>query len=127
MADLVYKELSYRIIGIAFEIYNSLGSGLKEKDYALAFEEILKQEKIVYSRELCYPLKIRDKIIARNFFDFLVDDKVVVELKAGSKQYREACVQLFEYLKVSKIKLGIIIRFTSDGVKYKRIPNIKND
>lgn len=124
MADLIHKELSYKIIGIAFEIYNSLGSGLKESDYSKAFEELLKDESIKYSRELYYPLKIRDKIIARNFFDFLIDDKIIIELKCGDNHYREACSQLFEYLKVSGLELGRVIRFTKDGVKYKRIPNI---
>lgn len=121
MTVLIYKELSYRIIGIAFEIYNSLGDGLKEKDYARAFEEILKQEKIKYQREVYYPLKIRDKTISKKYFDFLVEGKIVLELKSGNRNYRQACIQLFEYLKVSDIDLGIIIRFTNDGVKYKRI------
>ena len=127
MVDLIYKELSYKIIGMAYEVFNSLGSGLKEKDYCNAFEELFQQDKLRYSRELYYPLKIRDKVIGRSFFDFMIEDKIVLELKVGNKNYREACSQLFEYLKLSKLKLGIVIRFTPDGVRFKRIPNIPPD
>ena len=121
MTILIHKELSYKIIGIAFEVYNSLGDGLKEKDYANAFEEILKQEKIEYKRELYYPLKVRDKTISKNYFDFFIEDKIVLELKSGNRNYRQACTQLFQYIKASDIDLGIVIRFASNGVKYKRI------
>jgi len=124
MSDLLYKELSYKIIGFAFKIYNTLGSGLKEKFYSDAFEELLKQESITYQRELYSPIKIREKIIARNFFDFLIDDKVLVELKSGSDKYKEVCSQTYNYLRIKGLKLGLVIRFTKDGVKSKRIPNL---
>lgn len=103
MADLIHKDLSYKIIGIAFEVYNSLGSGLKEKDYGNAFEEILKAERIKYKREIYYPIKIRGKVIGKNYFDFLIEDKIILELKCGNSRYREACSQLFEYVKVSNL------------------------
>lgn len=127
MAKLIHKELSYKIIGIAFEVYNSLGSGLKEKMYGDAFEKILKDEKINFQREVYYPLKIRGEVIGKKFFDFLIEDKIVVELKRGNENYREACAQIFEYLKMSKLDLGLVIRFTKDDVKYKRIPFIPSD
>lgn len=124
MNDILHKELSYKVIGIAFEVFNTLGDGLSEKDYGNAFEEVLKSEKVKFVREIYYPIEIRGKVIGKKFFDFLIDDKIVVELKTGNRKYREACMQLFEYLKISKLDLGIVIRFTNDGVKYKRIPNI---
>jgi GxxExxY protein len=124
MTELLYKELCYKITGIAFEIHNTLGSGLKEKIYADAFEEIRKDEKINYKREVYSPIKIRGKIVVKNYFDFTIEDKLVVELKSGSDKYKEVCNQLFQYLKSSNLKLGLIIRFTKDGVKTKRIPNL---
>lgn len=124
MSELLYKELCYKIIGAAFEVHNSLGSGLKEKVYGDALEVILKEEKIPFIREHYYSVKFRDKVIAKRYFDFFIDDKIVVEVKIGYDNYREACNQIFEYLKSSGIRLGLIIRFTKDGVKTKRIPNI---
>lgn len=125
MADkLLYKDLSYKLVGIAFEVYNTLGSGLKEETYANAFEELLKRERINYKRELYFPLKINNKTVGRNFFDFLIDDKMIIELKKGSQKYKEVCNQLYQYLRSANIRLGLIIRFTLDGVKVKRIPNL---
>lgn len=126
MAEIIYKDLSYEIIGIAFRINSLLGSGLDEKAYQLAFGELLKEEKLSFKRELYFPVKINEKVIAKKYFDFIVEDKVVVEIKVGNRDYREVCGQIFHYLKMSKLKLGIVLRFTKDGVKVKRIPNIKS-
>ena len=126
MAEIVYKDLSYKIIGIAFRVNGLLGSGLEEKVYQNAFEEYLKEEKVVYERELYCTIKINEKIISKKYFDFLIDEKIIVEIKTGVRDYRDACSQVFHYLKMSKLRLGLLIRFTKDGVKVKRIPNIKS-
>lgn len=126
MAEIIYKNLSYRIIGIAFQVNNLLGPGLEEKVYQKAFEELLKEEKLKYQRELYFPISINGEIITRKYFDFLIDDKIVVEIKIGTRDYREVCSQIFHYIKMSKIKLGLVIRFTKDGVKIKRIPNLRD-
>lgn len=125
MTDLIYKELCYKLTGLAFEIYLSIGGELKEKVYANALEELLKRENLVYKREVYYPIKINNKVIGKNYFDFLIDEKIVVELKKGSAGYLQACNQLSNYLKLSDLKLGLIIRFTKDGARAKRIVNIK--
>lgn len=124
MVDLIYKDLCYQLLGIAFEVHNALGNNLREKTYADALEEILKQEKIAYQREFYYPLKVRSKVIGKRFFDFIINDQIILELKVGNNNFREAYSQIFEYLKSSGMKLGLVIRFTNNGVKYKRIPNI---
>lgn len=123
MEKLIYKELSYKLAGLAFEIYASLGGELKEKIYANAYEELLKRECIKYKRELYYPVKINNKAIGKNFFDFIVEEKIVIEIKRGTKNYVLACRQLNDYLKSSKLKLGLI-RFTKDGARIKRIVNL---
>lgn len=126
MAEIIYKDLSYKIIGIAFTVNNLIGAGLEEKVYQTAFEEILKQEKLVYEKERYFPITINEKIISKKYFDFVIENKIIVEIKTGIKDYRNVCSQIFHYLKMSKLKLGIIIRFTKDGVKVKRIPNLRN-
>lgn len=124
MTELFYKDMSYKLTGIAFEIYKKLGGELREKTYSNAFEEILKREHISYERELYYPVKIEDKTVGQNYFDFLINDEIIIEIKRGEKNYFQACDQLFNYLKSSKLKLGLIFRFTRDGVKTKRVPNL---
>lgn len=122
--EFIYEDLSRKLIGLAYEVHNALGFGLKEKAYTDAFEELLKQEGLTYQRECYYPIKIREAVIGRRYFDFLVEGKIIVEFKVGSSKYYEAFNQLLEYLKHSNLKLGLILRLTQDGVKVKRIVNI---
>lgn len=120
--DLVYPELSYKIVGLLFKINDQIGFGQSEKVYTDSFEILLKNEGMLFSREYYYPLKIDGVLVAKRYFDFLIDDKIIIELKVGDYKYKEACSQLFQYLKASGKKLGIIARYTRNGVKIKRIP-----
>lgn len=122
--EIIYKDLSFKLIGLAYEVHNALGFGLKEKNYRDAIEILLKKENINYVKEFYYPLKVRGEVVGKKFFDFIVDGKIILELKTGSDRYFSAYSQLLDYLKSSGLKLGIIVRFTKDGVKIKRIPNI---
>ena len=123
MADLIYKSLSYELNGIAFAIDNKIGYGCREKLYSDAFEKLLKSKKIVYKRELVHDVVIDNQLITKRSFDFLVDGKIIVEIKTGDYRYRESYHQVLEYLKTSGIKLGLIVRFTPNGVRIKRILN----
>ena len=120
---MIYKDLSYKLTGLVFEIDNLIGFGQSEKIYADALEKLLIREKIKFSRELYYPIEIDGQVIKKYFFDFLVEDNIVVELKANDINYKQVCSQLFKYLKAGDKKLGIIFRFTKNGVRHKRIPN----
>jgi GxxExxY protein len=122
MADLIYKDLSYKINGIAFEIDNLIGFGQSEKTYVNAFEKLLSKNNVKYEREKYLPIKIDEEVVAKKYIDLLVDDKIVVEVKTGDYSYKKVCSQTFQYLKSGNYKLGIVIRFTKNGVKLKRIP-----
>lgn len=123
MADLIYKNLSYELNGIVFATDNKMGYGYREKLYADAFEKLLQSRKIGYKRELVHDVIIDNQLIAKRSFDFLVDDKIIVEIKTGDYRYRESYHQILEYLKTSGFKLGLIVRFAPNGVRIKRILN----
>jgi GxxExxY protein len=123
MGDLVYPELSYTIVGLAYKIDNQVGYGFDEKTYADLFEKLLIKEKIDYKRELYAPILIDDQVVKKRYLDFLISDKIVVEFKVGNGDFKSAFNQLFQYLKINNLKLGLIIRFTKSGVKIKRVPN----
>lgn len=123
MTELIYKDLSYKLTGLAFEVENITGIGHNEKIYADTFAKLLEKAGITYERELYFPIKVDDKVIKKYYFDFLVDDKVIIELKASDINYKLVCSQVFKYLKLSNKKLGLIFRFTKGGVRVKRIPN----
>lgn len=126
MDDFIYRELSYQINGLLFKVDNLIGYGQTEKTYCNAIEELFKESNILYQREIYYPIKINDKIISQQYFDFLVADKIVLEIKTGNYMPRNVIPQLYQYLKTSDSKLGIIARFSKTGVQIKRVLNIRN-
>lgn len=121
MANLLYPELSYKIIGCAFEVFNSIGSGFQEKYYQKALAKEFEDGKIKFKEQL--PVRINHKGIdlGMYYFDFFVDDKIVVEIKNSSKFYVKDIKQVLGYLRSKDIKLGILICFSKNGVIHKRI------
>ncbi|MCJ7826244.1 GxxExxY protein [Patescibacteria group bacterium] len=122
--DLLYPELSYLIIGCAFDVYNSLGSGYHEKYYQRALIEAFVEKGISFQTEISFPLQYKNKIVGRKRLDFLIDKKIVVELKKGNAFSKSHIDQVLEYLRTNNLKLGILINFGSPGVVFKRIINL---
>jgi len=122
---IVYKDLSYKIVGLLFEVYNELGYGYKEKYYELALIKCLDSNKILYQRQLPCQLIFQGEIIGKYYLDFLIEEKIILEIKKGNYFSRKNIDQVKEYLKVTNKKLAILANFTSDGVKFLRILNIK--
>jgi len=125
--NIVYPKLSYKLVGLAFEIYNELGPGYQEKYYQRAYEIALKENGIEFIREEFVPLTYKGNDIGRYYIDFVVDEKIVVEFKVGSLIRRGDIRQVLGYLNSKNLKLGIIVVVKSGGVTYKRIVNIRKD
>ncbi len=123
-SKLIYPELSYKIIGSAFEIFNNIGGSHKEIVYQRALFEIFQNNKMKVKQQVFNPVKMKNKLLSKNYFDFLIEDKIVVEIKSSDKFSKSHFDQLLNYLIVSKLKLGILISFGRDEVKYKRVLNI---
>ena len=125
--DVLYSELSYQVMGVLFEVFKQLGPGHKEKYYENAVAEGLKSLNIPFKEQLYIPLSFKGKVVGRYFLDFFIDNKIVLEIKKGdmysSKQHIE---QVLSYLKANALKLGIIAQFATDGVKYRRIVNLRS-
>lgn len=122
--DLIHPELSYKIIGCAFDVYNSLGPGHHEKYYQRALTEIFSSVKLSFKQQVYFPLKLKNKIIGKTFIDFLIENKIVVEIKKGDHFSLTNINQVLEYLKLAGLKLAILINFGRNGVTFKRIINI---
>ena len=120
---VIYPELSYNIVGMLFNIYNNLGYGYREKHYQKALEEELIKNNIPYKKELSSKMDYNNKTIARYFLDFLIEDKIVLEIKVADDFYRSHISQILSYLKSTGLKLGILAIFTPEGIKTKRILN----
>ena len=120
---IIYKILSYKIVGILFDIYNQLGASYHERYYQKAIEKLLKKEKLVYKKEFPVNIEIEGEKIGKHFIDFVIEDKIALEVKKGNRFRMGDVKQVLMYLKTSNLKLGILAYFGSGGVKVKRIVN----
>lgn len=122
--DLLFPELSCQIIGCAYDVFNELGFGHPEKFYQRAFAEALKQRNILFTEQLYFPVKFNEKVVGKMFFDFFVDEKVIIELKKDTRFSKQNIDQVNQYLKTTGITLALLINFSAQGVVYKRMVNI---
>ncbi|TSC94701.1 MAG: hypothetical protein Athens101428_216 [Candidatus Berkelbacteria bacterium Athens1014_28] len=125
MDKVIYKKESYEIVGCCFEVFNQLGPGHKEKTYQRALEVLFNEKNIKHISQFSIPIKINNKQIGRCYFDFLIDGKIVLELKVGDHFHRRDIEQIHSYLKSNNILLGILVNFTSNGAYFRRVLNIE--
>lgn len=121
---LLYPELSYKIVGILFDVYSELGPGYKEIYYERAIEKEFKLAELPFQRQLPYTLTYKGERLGKLYFDFLIDKKIILEIKKGDYFSRRSIHQTNEYLKATRLQLAILVNFSSHGVIYKRIVNI---
>ena len=122
MTDLIYKEENYKIIGICMEVHRNLGKGFLEIVYKDALEYEFKKNNIPYDREMAYEISYKEITLPHKYFaDFLVYEKIILEVKAVNGIIDEFIKQTLNYLAASKCKLGMIVNFGEDSLKYKRI------
>ena len=124
--DLIYPELSYQIIGILFEVYNELGPGHHEKYYQRAISKAFKDGNLCFQEQVYTPLIFRDKKVGNYYFDFLIENKIILEIKKGDRFSKKHINQVLAYLRTKSLKLGIIANFGLKGVKFKRIINFNS-
>ena len=121
---LIYPIESKQILGIAMQLHREIGCGFKEKVYQDAFEVLLKENQINYEREKHIDLIFHGvKLEHDYYYDFLIDNKIGVELKAVSEIIGEFEAQIINYLHVSNHKLGLLLNFGTTSLEYKWYPN----
>ena len=121
---LIYPELSKRLLGIAMKLHREMGCGFKEKVYQDAFEVLLQEEGIQYEREKHIDLVFHGVYLEHDFFyDFLIEDKIGVEIKAMNEIIGEFEAQIINYLHVSNHKLGLLLNFGTTSLVYRWYPN----
>ena len=123
MAEIIYKDLCYILNGLGYEIQNSLGSACSEKQYQDALEFKLKSANLKYEREKDLLFRLAEGTISGNKVDFVVENKVAVDIKAKKYITRADYKQMLRYLKAGKYKLGLLINFGTSKVTIKRVVN----
>lgn len=123
--NLIYPELSYQVMGVLFKVHSKLGPKFQEKYYQRAIEIELKRQKIPFKREKLVRLEYEKERIGRYYIDFVIDDKIALEVKAVDYYKRDFTSQVLAYLNSANLRLGIIANFNGDKLKYKRLVNPK--
>ena len=117
----MYPELSYSIVGALFDTFKQLGPGLPERYYYSVVRENLKRKGLAYTEQQKINIAGLPVEDGRFYVDFIVDDKVVIELKVGSRFFRKDINQVMNYLRQTGLRLGIIARFAHNKVVAKRL------
>jgi GxxExxY protein len=126
--DLIYKDECYKIVGLCMEIHRLLGKGFSEVIYKDALELELQNAGIVYEREKPYNVVYKGTVLPHKYkADFVIYDKIITEIKAAKGIIDAHQKQTLNYVSAANIKLGLIINFGEDSLKYKRIVLTKNN
>lgn len=111
------NEISYAIRGAIFNVYNTFGPGLLESVYVAALKFELTQEGLNVLKEVSVPVYYGNEKLELGFrLDLLVENKVVIEVKSVEKLAKVHHKQVLTYLKITKLKLGILVNFNEDDI-----------
>ncbi len=121
--ELKYKDITEKIIGASFEVHKFLGNGFQEVIYQRALAWELSQAGLDYAREIEQQIFYKDlpEPIGTRRADFVVEGKVLVELKAIKELEDVHLAQILNYLKAYKIEVGLLINFGSKSLTFKRL------
>jgi len=114
--EVIYPELSYKIVGLLFKLHRKIGRYGREKQYADYLAKKLHEECVSFKRE--YTISGTG-----NRLDFIIEDKIILELKAKPVMIEMDYDQLKRYLHITNLQLGLLINFREKHLKPKRILN----
>ncbi|MGZ3900410.1 MAG: GxxExxY protein [Bacteroidia bacterium] len=122
LSNLIYKDESYNIISCCLEVHKTLGKGFLETIYKDALMHEFKLKNIPFNREQKFEVPYKDIILPHYYCsDFIVYDKIVLEIKAQQDVIDQHYKQVINYLAVSKLKLGLLVNFGEPSLKFKRV------
>ena len=125
MPELKYKEITEKVIGAAMKVHSKLGNGFPEVIYQRAMAIQLDEDKVVFERECNMPVFYNNIKIGDRRVDFLIENKICVELKAIIALEPVHFAQARNYLEAFNLEVGLLINFGSISLGFKRIENAK--
>jgi GxxExxY protein len=122
MAELIFRDEAFRIIGACMEVHRELGRGHNENIYKDALEIEFQMKGIPYSREMRYEVSYKGIVLPHYYYaDFVLYGKIIFEAKAIELLTSGHIKQTLNYLAASKLSLGLLVNFGQDSLSYKRI------
>ena len=117
---ILYKELSYKIIGLSMEVYNKLGYGFLEKVYENALMILLQRDEIQAEHQVPIKVYFEGKVVGDYVTDILIENKIIIELKSVERIINAHKAQVLNYLTATKVHLGIILNFGKEELTFER-------
>lgn len=121
--NIIYPELSYKIIGAAYEVHKALGPGYLENVYEEALAHELDLRGLRFERQSVITVHYKGRVVGTHRLDLVVEGKIIVEIKAVAALNAEFKQQTLSYLKSTGLRLGLLVNFGASSVKYVRIAN----
>lgn len=119
--DLIYRDECYQIVGCCMEVHKQLGCGFKEAIYQEALEREFVDNTMDFEREKRLRIQYKGNLLKKEYSpDFICFGKIVLELKAAGELTDIHQAQIFNYLKASKLRLGILVNFGTTSLQFKR-------
>lgn len=118
---IVYRDLSYKIVGLAIQVRKELGFGFLEKVYENALMILLRENGIQAEQQVPIKVTFHGQIIGDNIADILVEGSIIIELKAADKITPAHKAQVLNYLKATGLKLAILLNFGKDSLEHERL------
>jgi GxxExxY protein len=126
MKDILYKDLSFAVIGAAMEVHKILGPGFLEAMYQLALEKELTLRRIPFQHQVELPVSYKGDLVGIYKADLIVDNKIVLEIKGISRLNASHEAQALHYLAATGLQLAILINFGMSSLEYRRVVKSAN-
>ena len=123
MKSFIFKELSYKVLGLAFNVHNALGPGLKEDAYQATFVVELQEAGLGYEIQKDFPLHHLGRYVGAYIADIVIENTIILELKAVSQLTSGMSAQLVNYLKLSGFPVGYLLNFGHNRLEWHRFVN----
>ena len=119
---LYREEETFKIIGVCMEVHRNLGPGLLEVVYKDALEIEFKANNIPFEREKEFSIEYKGVILPHKFYaDFIVNEDIVLEVKAVKEFSGEHTAQVLNYMKLSESEIGLLVNFQNKSLQHKRL------
>jgi len=120
--DGIHNPITYNIIGAAMEVHKTLGKGFLEAVYKDCLSIEFEKRELAFEKEKKFDIHYKGIKISHFYYaDFIIENKVVLEIKSQPLLIEESMKQIINYLAVSKCKVGLLINFGESSLKYKRV------
>jgi GxxExxY protein len=121
MTELLYKELTFSVIGAAMAVHSILGLGFLEAVYQSALARELTLRSISFTQQVRLPVRHKDVLVGEYIADFMIENKLIVEIKAVSNFNSQHQAQAMHYLAATGYRLALLLNFGTGSLQHRRV------